>query len=221
MGNSIYSAAFFLVLAGAAVQGYLIGSINMAILVSRAKYGKDVRTLGSGNAGMTNVLRNFDRSGAALTMAGDTLKGIATVFIGKGLILLFLPGVDALYGGYIAAIATIIGHSYPIYFGFKGGKGVATSLGVILALTPLVALALLLIFVIIVLCSRIVSLGSVIAIMLYAPANYLWRIIYAPRVMVFSTVCCCIISLCVVFLHRENIKRIFTGKEYKFGQKKV
>lgn len=209
---------FILALAAAALGGYLLGSFNFAILVCKLFFKEDVRSKGSGNAGMTNVLRNYGKKGAVLTLLGDVLKGILAVWVGRWAVMLLLPGVNPLYGAYIAAIAAILGHMFPLYFGFKGGKGVAVSGGVIIALQPLLALILVLVFLLVVFLSKMVSLGSIIGISLYGPATFCYCLLF-HQPLLFSTVCSVIISALVVWMHRENIKRIRAGTEYKFGSK--
>lgn len=209
----------------AAVLGYLLGSVNCAIITSRLMFGKDVRTMGSGNAGMTNVLRNFGKKGAALTMLGDTGKGVLGVFAARWLVMLLVPGTGDFYGdtlqaAYIGGIVTILGHMFPLYFGFKGGKGISTSLGVIAALQPVVAAILLAIFLVVLAISKMVSLGSVIGISCYPVVTLLWCLFVSHRQPVFSTICAAIVAALVVWMHRENVKRILNGTEYKFGQKK-
>lgn len=211
---------FIFVLVLCAIEGYLLGSINFAIIVSRKFYKEDVRAKGSGNAGMTNILRTYGKKGAALTLLGDILKGVLAVWIGRWLFMWLLPGVSIEYGAYIAAIFAIVGHTFPVYFKFKGGKGVAVSGGVIIALQPIIALILILIFAIIVLCTKIVSLGSVIGMALYGPATLIDCLITKQPNTVFCTICACIISVMVIWMHRENIKRLLNGTEYKFGEKK-
>ncbi len=212
----------FVILAFAipAVAGYLLGSINFAIVISRLFYKQDIRTLGSGNAGMTNVLRNFSKKGAAATLSGDVLKGILSVLIGNWAFMLLVPAMPPLYGAYVGGIAAILGHMFPIYFGFKGGKGVAVSGGVIIAVQPVLALVLLTVFLLIVFFTKIVSLGSVVGISLYPVVTLLWALFVSKQAPVYSFVCSVIISGLVVWMHRENIKRILNGTEYKFGQKK-
>lgn len=203
-----------------AIIGYLLGSINFAIIFSKALYKQDVRTMGSGNAGMTNVLRSFGKKGAIPTLAGDVFKGIAAVLLGRLVFFLLVPQMDTLYGAYIAGIFTIVGHMFPLYFHFKGGKGVATSGGVILALQPLLALILVTVFLLVVLVSKMVSLGSVIGISLYPVVTLVWALLNGTVPVVFCTVCSAVIAALVVWMHRGNIKRIASGTEYKFGQKK-
>ena len=125
---------FFIVLAAAA-QAYLLGSVDTGILVSKYLYHDDVRNHGSGAAGMTNMLRTFGKKAAALTAAGDVLKGVAAVCIGRWLFG-FLPAdaaVSPYLGVYLTAILAVVGHTKPVYFGFKGGKGVLVAGGAILA----------------------------------------------------------------------------------------
>ena len=119
-----------------AAQAYLLGSVDTGILISKFVYHDDVRNHGSGAAGMTNMLRTFGKKAAALTAAGDVLKGVAAVCIGRWLFR-FLPadtGISAWLGVYLAAILAVVGHLKPLYFGFKGGKGVLVAGGAILAI---------------------------------------------------------------------------------------
>lgn len=216
---------FILALVLSGVVGYLLGSVNCAIVVCHLFYKKDVRELGSGNAGMTNVLRNFGKKGAILTLVGDVAKGVLAVFLGRVFMLLLVPGVDGLftgtlYGAYIAAICAILGHMFPLYFGFKGGKGVAVSGGVILALQPLLAGILILIFLVVLMMTKMVSFGSVVGISMYPFVTLGWTGFVTHTAVVYSTVCAAIISGLVVWMHRANIARIRAGTEYRFGQKK-
>lgn len=217
-GVSVWMLALAWVLSAAA--GYLLGSVNTAIVICKVFYKQDVRNLGSGNAGMTNVLRNFGKKTAIYTLAGDMAKGILAVWMGRWAFMLLCPGVDVLYGAYVAGIFAILGHMFPLYFGFKGGKGVAVSGGVILALQPLPALALIAVFLVVTLISKIVSLGSIVGISLYPVATVLWAVFFSHRAPMFSAVSAAIIAVLVVWMHRANIQRLRAGTEYKFGQKK-
>ena len=215
--------AFLIVLAVAA-EAYLLGSVDTGILVSKYLYHDDVRTHGSGAAGMTNMLRTFGKKAAALTAVGDVLKGVVAVCLGRWLFS-YLPADAAIspyLGVYLAAILAVVGHSKPIYFGFKGGKGVLVGAGAALATEPLVCAALLVIFLIEVAITRIVSLGSIIIAALY-PVGTLINLIACGAnlpTIVFSTVCCAIMAAMVIWLHRSNIERLKNGTEYRFGEKK-
>ncbi len=211
---------FFLALAISAVVGYLLGSVNSAILICRAFYGQDIRKSGSGNAGMTNVARTFGKKAAILTLVCDILKGVLGVVCGHGVVILLLSDTNSMYGAYIGAIFAIIGHMFPIFFGFKGGKGVATSCGVVLALQPIPAIILISLFLIIFFISKMVSLGSLIGIALYPVVTFLWCTYITGEMVLYSTVCTAVIATMVIWMHRANIGRILTGTEYKFGQKK-
>lgn len=207
-----------------AVQAYLLGSIDTGILVSKFLYHDDVRKYGSGAAGMTNMLRTFGKKAAALTAFGDVLKGVLAVCIGRWLFTQ-MPESTTLspyLAVYLAAIFAIIGHLKPLYFGFKGGKGVLVGAGAALATEPLVCAALLVIFLIEVAITRIVSLGSIIIAALY-PVGTLINLIACGAnlpTIVFSTVCCAIMAAMVIWLHRSNIERLKNGTEYRFGEKK-
>lgn len=201
----------------AAVIGYLMGSVSFAILVSKALYREDVREKGSGNAGMTNVLRTHGKLPAILTLIGDMGKGILAVWCGRWVFMLLLTGVDTYYGAYAAGIAALIGHALPLFFRFKGGKGVAVSGGVFLALCFPVAFSLIVLFAIIALISKMVSLGSVIVFILYPICTFFYTTCISHENPLYSTICSAIIGAIVVVMHKNNIRRIVNGTEYKFG----
>lgn len=214
-----------------ALEGYLLGSILFGVLISRHIFHDDVRNHGSGNGGMTNVLRTFGKAAAAGTAVGDVGKSVAAVLIGRWLFDVLLSGTDAVVwemlpqaicGGYLAAIFAMIGHSHPIFFGFKGGKSVLTGAGAALTLSPVVCLVLLAVFLLQLAFTHIVSLGSIIIAALFPLATLLYWMWQGanPVTLVFVTVCAAVMGGMVIWLHRSNIQRLRAGTEYRFGQKK-
>ena len=208
-----------------ALSGYLLGSILFGVLISKVLYNDDVRSHGSGNAGMTNVLRTYGKLAAVLTTLGDVGKSVAAVRLGRLLFTALLGGqtaLDPVCGAYLAAIFCMIGHSRPLFFGFKGGKGVLVGAGAALATEPLVCAVLLGIFLVEFAITRIVSLGSIIIAALYPVATLIHLLAHGAdaATVAFSTVCCAIMAAMVIWLHRSNIERLKNGTEYRFGQKK-
>ncbi len=208
-----------------ALSGYLLGSILFGVLISKVLYNDDVRSHGSGNAGMTNVLRTYGKLAAILTTLGDVGKSVAAVRLGRLLFTALLGGqtaLDPVCGAYLAAIFCMIGHSRPLFFGFKGGKGVLVGAGAALATEPLVCAVLLGIFLVEFAITRIVSLGSIIIAALYPVATLIHLLAHGAdaATVAFSTVCCAIMAAMVIWLHRSNIERLKNGTEYRFGEKK-
>ncbi len=209
---------FFIVLAAAA-QAYLLGSVDTGILVSKYLYHDDVRNHGSGAAGMTNMLRTFGKKAAALTAAGDVLKGVAAVCIGRWLFGL-LPAdaaVSPYLGVYLTAILAVVGHTKPIYFGFKGGKGVLVAAGAILAVQPILLPVLTVVFLVCLVPTGMVSLGSITMAAAYPVltlVNSLMRRAAAEDLVVCA-VGAAIMGGMVIWMHRANIQRIREGKEYR------
>lgn len=211
-----------LIVAATALQAYLLGSVDTGILVSRLVYHDDVRNHGSGAAGMTNMLRTFGKKAAAMTAIGDVLKGVLAVCIGRWLFG-YLQGADIspYLGAYLSGILAVVGHSKPIYFGFKGGKGVLVASGALLAVQPVLMPCLFLIFLLCVLPTGMVSLGSVTVAGCYPLLilGYgLWQGL-ETRDLIVTTVGAAIIGIMVIYMHRSNIQRIREGKEYRFGKK--
>ena len=208
-----------------ALSGYLLGSILFGVLISKVLYNDDVRSHGSGNAGMTNVLRTYGKLAAVLTTLGDVGKSVAAVRLGRLLFTALLGGqtaLDPVCGAYLAAIFYMIGHSRPLFFGFKGGKGVLVGAGAALATEPLVCAVLLGIFLVEFAITRIVYLGSIIIAALYPVATLIHLLAHGAdaATVAFSTVCCAIMAAMVIWLHRSNIERLKNGTEYRFGEKK-
>lgn len=196
-----------------ALTAYLIGSLNTAILLS-CILGKDVRREGSGNAGATNTLRVFGKGAAAIVVVGDALKGVLAVLIAR-LISNFLSA----YGTpvYLAALCVVLGHNFPVYFGFKGGKGIMTSAAVIFMLDWRIGLAVFAFAILIMALSRYVSLGSCCA----AVAFPIITAVVHPNDTYF--ICLAVLmGALALFMHRTNIARLIKGTESKlsFGSKK-
>ena len=207
---------------------YLLGSLSFAIIISKGIYKKDIRKFGSGNAGMTNILRTFGKTAAALTLTGDMLKGALAVGFAKMFMAHYwtveIPrelSYNFLYecAVYIAVFGAFIGHLYPIYFGFKGGKGISVACGAMMAATPLYTSLALGIFIVIVFISRIVSLASIIS-----SCSYLVIILISfkltGRFSLPNLVIGIVVPAIIVYAHRSNIKRLINGTEYRFGRKK-
>ena len=203
-----------------ALAAYALGSLNWAIIISRLKYHDDIRNYGSGNAGMTNMLRTYGKTDAILTFAGDMLKTMVSIVIG----MLLVGSVGA--GNYVAGFFAILGHVYPVYYRFKGGKGVVAAATTILMLDPRIFLILITIFLIIVAISRYISLGSVVCAMLYPLLVYVvnktaWLGMNGAvgEFLYVSVIFSFVIGLFVIILHRKNIERLMTGKESKISLK--
>lgn len=202
-----------------AMIAYLIGSINFSILISKKKAGYDIRKKGSGNAGTTNMLRNLGKKYAAITLVCDILKGVVAIAIAI-VVGNILKDTNKALLVQIAAIAVVIGHTFPVFFGFKGGKGVATSLGVLLMTNWKIGLICLVFALILMALTKIVSMGSVGAailfpvLVLFIHTNY--TISEGSSYLVYSI----ILALIVAFNHRSNIKRILNGTENKLSFKK-
>ena len=200
----------------ATLIAYLVGSLSFAVIVSRAMGLSDPRTYGSGNPGATNVLRSGSKPAAIVTLLLDAAKGWLPVMLVKW----FGPAWDLSEGTQaLAGLAAFLGHLYPVFFAFKGGKGVATAVGVLLAFQPLLALATLLTFAIIVFFTRYVSLASMVAAV-FAPAYYLIGDGVAWTASGAKTLALIAMGLLLIWRHREDIQRLLAGTESKLGQKK-
>ena len=202
-----------------AIIAYAIGSINFSVLISRKMAGFDVREKGSGNAGSTNMLRSVGKKAAALTLLCDILKGVVAILIaliaGK-----IVKNVDRAVLVQIAGILVVVGHTFPIFFEFKGGKGVATSLGVIMMINWKIGLICLVFALAIMAFSRMVSMGSVGAAILFPVLTLFINtnfIVQASgmKYFIFSV----ILAAIVIFNHRANIRRIANGTENKLSFK--
>ena len=221
MGYEFGTPIFFLAMVFCIVVPYLLGSINFAVVFSRGIHHDDVRQHGSGNAGSTNMLRTYGLKSAVLTLICDILKGVVSTLIG----LIVMPYY--LGFAYISALMCMIGHAFPIYHHFKGGKCVATFAGALLVLNPLVWVLLLLSFVLIVYVSRYVSLGSVICASLFPiMINFIPFITITlengntAAVPPAGIIAAVLMGVLIIVLHRKNIVRLWQGTESKISFKK-
>lgn len=190
------------------IISYLLGSINFSLILSNRIYKEDVRNRGSGNAGATNMLRTYGKKAALFTICGDILKGVVSVFIGN------LIGDITL--GYIAGLFCIVGHMFPIYYKFRGGKGVATGAAVALMTDYRVFLIMLAIFLMCVVLSKYVSLGSCLTSAAFPILTYF---ISSNLNLDINVVLCVIMATLVVWKHRSNIKRLIKKEESKISFK--
>jgi glycerol-3-phosphate acyltransferase PlsY len=212
-----------------AIEAYLLGSLSFSIIVSKGLYKQDIRTFGSGNAGMTNILRTFGKKAAALTITGDVLKGTVAVLIARLLfmnepVLLIHRYAFTLFGReiffsnqitmeialYIAVLGAVLGHMFPIYFGFKGGKGIVCGLAVAIVLDWRIALGILGLFVVVFAISRYVSLGSVLASFGFGVG---FAVLHHDNIYLVTGGI--FLAALAVFMQRGNIKRLIDGTEKK------
>ncbi|VVE25045.1 putative glycerol-3-phosphate acyltransferase [Pandoraea communis] len=193
------------------VLAYLIGSMPFAVIVSRTMGLADPRSYGSGNPGATNVLRSGNKKAAVLTLIGDAFKGWFAVFLAERFADAWGVGD---FGLAAVALAVFVGHLYPIFLRFAGGKGVATAAGVLLAIDPILGLAVIATWLIIAIFFRYSSLAALVAAV-FAPLYYVFMFglgPYAPAVIVMA--------ILLIYRHRANIGKLMAGKESRIGQKK-
>lgn len=193
---------------------YFLGSLNFAIIISKIRYNDDIRSHGSGNGGTTNMLRTYGKSAAGLTLLGDAAKGLVSVIFGFALL-----GYQT---AFIAALFAMLGHMFPFYYKFKGGKGVLVSAACILVLDPLTFIIVISIFIIIVIGTKFVSLGSIMAAILYPLvlnrlAELRGNVALLSPIPAITSI---LVAVLVVFMHKANIKRLLDGKESKISFKK-
>lgn len=224
-------SSFILHLLVIAMVGYLIGSINLSIILCKLMGKGDIRDHGSGNAGTTNTLRTLGKLPALLVLTFDILKGFIAIKLGMALMLFGQGAVDIdklplafEYATLVAGFASILGHNFPIYYGFKGGKGIATSLGVILTIEPLIGWTCALFAIILMIASRMVSLGSIFGSFLYpvlvlvigdafgSSSDLALKIPY----FIFA----CLLASLAIYRHRANIDRLLNGTENKLWKTK-
>ena len=201
--------------------GYALGSVNAAVIISKVLYKEDIRTQGSGNAGLTNMLRVYGKGAAGLTFLIDFCKGIVACLLALLAASLLKESADV-RSWYITAagFGAILGHNFPLYFGFKGGKGVLTSFAVMLFIVPLPALIALAVFVMVVAVSRYVSLGSMLAALsLVAAVFFAGDFLGTQSGFTVVFVFCLAAAILLIVRHHANIGRLIKGKESKLSFK--
>lgn len=202
------------------IIAYLLGSISFSVIISKKMAGFDVREKGSGNAGTTNVLRTVGKKASIITLVCDILKGVVAILVAYVAGLIMKDSVDKALLIQLAGIAVILGHTFPIFFGFKGGKGIATALGVLMMTNWNIGLICLVFALVLMILTRMVSLGSIAAAVLFPVL-----IIFMPHTaylvdgnyIIYSI----LLAVLVVFNHRSNVKRLLTGTENKIDFKKL
>lgn len=217
-----YPVWFWIGVVGIVIIAYLLGSINSAILVSKILYRDDIRKYGSGNAGLTNMHRTFGLKAAGFTLLGDMLKTVISVLVPMFLFgFVYDTGLCANQLSYVAGVMAVLGHVFPIYYGFKGGKGVLVTSTMALVVSPAIFGVLLLVFIGVVAMSKYISLGSVMVAALYPVCLnfYFTTFILAviPPVIIGVAI---FLAIFILWLHRENLKRIGNRTERKFSFKK-
>jgi glycerol-3-phosphate acyltransferase PlsY len=197
-----------------AITAYLFGSIPAGYLLVRFFRKQDIRTMGSGNIGATNVMRSGARGLGAVTFLLDMLKGCAAVWLGAAVAPHLMPGVPVRDVEALAALFAVLGHMYPIWLRFRGGKGVATGFGVFLVAAPLAALAAITVFAIVFAASRFVSLASILGAISFP--IFAWFFVHGDKPAFFIAVQS-IVALLIVAKHHQNIRRLLSGTEHRFG----
>ncbi len=206
-----------------AIVAYLLGSISFSVIISKKMAGFDVREKGSGNAGSTNVLRTVGKKAAIITLICDVLKGVIAILIAF-LVGKMVSGLDNALLIQLAGVFVILGHTFPVFFRFRGGKGVATALGVLLMTNWQVGLICLVFALILIALTRMVSVGSIAAAILFPVL-----VLFIDQNYIVSTsgwdnwsyfIYSVIVALLVIFNHRENLKRLFSGTESTISFKK-
>ena len=191
-----------------ALMGYLLGSINASIIISKRR-GKDIREMGSGNAGTTNTLRSLGKGAAAVTLTVDILKGVIAILLAR---LIFK---DVPYADLFAGAGAVLGHNFPLYYGFRGGKGVLTSFAAALTLQPIPALLALLVGVIVIALTKYVSLGSILGAVSLPIICFFYN---RDNTAIFVFMIC--LAALVIIRHHANIKRLIEGNERRLSFKK-
>lgn len=202
------------------IIAYLLGSISFSVIISKKMAGFDVREKGSGNAGTTNVLRTVGKKASIITLVCDVLKGVVAILVAYIAGLIIKEGIDRALLIQLAGLAVILGHTFPIFFGFKGGKGIATALGVLVITNWNIGLICLVFALILMILTKMVSLGSITAAILF-PVLIMFMPHNAYLVDGNYIIYSILLAVLVVFNHRANVKRLLSGTENKIDLKKV
>ena len=197
---------------------YLFGSIPTGYLLVRIFRKQDIRTIGSGNIGATNVLRTGAKGLGAATFLLDMLKGCAAVWLGTLMAALLLPTQPVRSVEALAALFAVLGHMFPVWLRFRGGKGVATGFGVFLVAAPLAALAAIIVFALVLAATRYVSLASVLGSASFP--FFAWYLVHGDKPAFFIAVQAAVASL-IILKHHQNIRRLLSGTESRLGQRKT
>ncbi|NLA72572.1 MAG: glycerol-3-phosphate 1-O-acyltransferase PlsY [Clostridiales bacterium] len=205
------SFSFFFVL----IISYVLGSVNCGIIISKLIHKKDIRAFGSGNAGATNVYRTFGAKSGVIVLFGDMAKGVIAILLAQ-LAIKYFGAAD--YTLYFAGLLCVLGHMFPVFFKFKGGKGVATTTGIILFTEPLVFIIVFIVFFLIAFLFKYISLASIVAAAAYTLGVMVLVSVKEPvlEMLIIRIIVSFIIGSLIIFSHRENIKRIKDGTEKKF-----
>lgn len=218
-----WTPALILSLVLGAVIGYLLGSLNFSIIISKVMMHDDVRNHGSGNAGLTNALRTMGKGPAVLTLIGDFFKGIIAILLSR-LIYKYLGGVpsDAMFllGDYIPAFFALLGHVFPLYYKFKGGKGILVSFGALMVMSPAAGLVAFTSFLLFVIFTKYVSLGSISAAVVLPFAVLLCRYIQFGELFWWEALYSLPFAFLTLYKHKDNMKRLIKGEENKLSFKK-
>ncbi len=204
----------------AMIVAYLLGSVNWAIIVTKIAIGKDIRDFGSGNAGMTNVLRTVGKKAAVLVTLGDFSKGLLGVLLARLLLQLVAGESDSMLAEYLAMLSALLGHLFPIFYKFKGGKGILVSTGGLIAIAPFAVLICIAVFAVGTFSTKIVSVGSIASAVAYPITTAIIRTLENSPNRVWEIPTAIGIGGVIVFMHRANIGRLIRGEENKFGKKK-
>ena len=215
----------YLAIAFTVVFSYLFGSLNSAILVCKIWKHKDIRDYGSNNAGLTNVLRVFGKGPALATLIFDLIKGVVAVVICRLIVTNAMDVTffgDDKFIGYLAGFIVMLGHIFPVFYGFHGGKGVLLAATTLLTIDPLTCALSVGVFILLVVFTKYVSVGSIAAAISYPIFTFIVQmfIIKYPEGAIPDTIVAAMIGAVIVYMHKPNIQRLMNGTENKFGSKK-